>query len=574
MKIKIILLLFTVSFAFSQEAQQSWKEKNQAFHYKAQVNTLKSVADLMLKRDKVLLELQNALNDHQDITNELKVESFLPARSYAGQYQTKLDYYNSSGYKGRVKGQSKNLVYLREELTRAQKKLNEKGVKNLNSLDVDQLSNKDKIKVQSLKNKLEKNIDIGLPKDKKYFTARTIIPVKVSDVLLKTSSDTEIIKQDKKLLGDSREVKALSRNVVLARENRMKIHDEKLKDLLLIDKSNVAKMRKELKSTLEAGVKGIDALVSTSKNDREEIDGKKISDYKKERLRYLQSIKNIENGLMSDAEVKKRVDKEIKARQSMLRYYQTMKSSPRELVLDESNLEGITKVASISAKSSLIERPKRTVKPPRAKVVKPVQKKLSNERPKQEVRVNNGAKTQYNNPGTSQFRTVNSQRTSRKPIQSTSTIQKKSTINTATKKGNNKEQDVKQGKVASRSTSSEISRQIADSKKRYENVEVDKDTNTICHNPEWVVDLPRRTVYGASCGSSGNSKVCVGHVRCYTKNGKFSFVRMSTCSPENCGEESALACTKEGGYGSLEVKDILKKEQYENNIIRYNVNRK
>ncbi len=73
----------------------------------------------------------------------------------------------------------------------------------------------------------------------------------------------------------------------------------------------------------------------------------------------------------------------------------------------------------------------------------------------------------------------------------------------------------------------------------------------------WAEDLPRRIVEGPGCNKTGN-RLCVGFVVCEQKTGGAKFVRMSTCSSENCGDGAAVACTKQLGYGSRRPEDETK----------------
>lgn len=76
---------------------------------------------------------------------------------------------------------------------------------------------------------------------------------------------------------------------------------------------------------------------------------------------------------------------------------------------------------------------------------------------------------------------------------------------------------------------------------------------------EWAKDLPRRVVYGPSCGKN-MTRICTGHVVCNQKFGGAKFVRMSTCGPEHCGGSArdAINCTKQNGYFSRKAKDESK----------------
>jgi hypothetical protein len=71
---------------------------------------------------------------------------------------------------------------------------------------------------------------------------------------------------------------------------------------------------------------------------------------------------------------------------------------------------------------------------------------------------------------------------------------------------------------------------------------------------EWVEDIPRRVVMGPGCNSK-NTKLCVGHVACERKDGGGKFIRVSTCSASNCGDNEASKCTSESGYSSKKPED-------------------
>jgi hypothetical protein len=72
---------------------------------------------------------------------------------------------------------------------------------------------------------------------------------------------------------------------------------------------------------------------------------------------------------------------------------------------------------------------------------------------------------------------------------------------------------------------------------------------------EWVRDTPRRIISVPGCGNNlPKKKACVGYVLCYQKSG-LKYVRMSTCSERNCGENDAVDCTKEIGYSSSKSAD-------------------
>lgn len=66
---------------------------------------------------------------------------------------------------------------------------------------------------------------------------------------------------------------------------------------------------------------------------------------------------------------------------------------------------------------------------------------------------------------------------------------------------------------------------------------------------EWVPDMPRRILQGPSCGRTP-SRICSGYVICNLREGEGRFIRMSTCSPELCGQGDAKACTKDRRYFS------------------------
>lgn len=67
----------------------------------------------------------------------------------------------------------------------------------------------------------------------------------------------------------------------------------------------------------------------------------------------------------------------------------------------------------------------------------------------------------------------------------------------------------------------------------------------------WVAEMPRRKFFGPGCGPSSKKYICAGYVSCKQKNSELRTIRASTCSDENCGDGDAVACTKEGGYGSV-----------------------
>ncbi len=89
---------------------------------------------------------------------------------------------------------------------------------------------------------------------------------------------------------------------------------------------------------------------------------------------------------------------------------------------------------------------------------------------------------------------------------------------------------------------------------------------------EWVKDVPRRKVYGNSCGTSSMPSLCVGYVVCKHSVLDYKFMRLSTCSADKCGDRDAAACTAEKGFGSIEVdpnENINRKESIDiKSIIR------
>jgi hypothetical protein len=91
-----------------------------------------------------------------------------------------------------------------------------------------------------------------------------------------------------------------------------------------------------------------------------------------------------------------------------------------------------------------------------------------------------------------------------------------------------------------------------------ESVEGDKDigANYVPESCKWVPDMPRKLVYGPSCGS--NKPICTGYVSCDRKNGGGVFVRLSTCGAENCSESRAVECTKQRYYFSRNPADETK----------------
>lgn len=77
---------------------------------------------------------------------------------------------------------------------------------------------------------------------------------------------------------------------------------------------------------------------------------------------------------------------------------------------------------------------------------------------------------------------------------------------------------------------------------------------------EWVKDLPRKIVAGPGgkdCHNDGKGEVraniCIGYVACQHDNGGI-FIRMSTCSPANCGADKAKDCTMQKKYHSVKGK--------------------
>lgn len=67
---------------------------------------------------------------------------------------------------------------------------------------------------------------------------------------------------------------------------------------------------------------------------------------------------------------------------------------------------------------------------------------------------------------------------------------------------------------------------------------------------QWSFDLPRRVISRPGCGQGKSMQTCVGYVICDPPEGTIKVVRMSTCSPENCGDNDAGKCTKEQGFSS------------------------
>ncbi|HLT22280.1 MAG TPA: hypothetical protein VKZ84_02515 [Bacteriovoracaceae bacterium] len=74
---------------------------------------------------------------------------------------------------------------------------------------------------------------------------------------------------------------------------------------------------------------------------------------------------------------------------------------------------------------------------------------------------------------------------------------------------------------------------------------------------EWVEDMPRKIVYGPTYCSKQAAQICTGYVVCERKQGGGKFVRMSSCSPKNCGrsKEDAIACTLEQSFYSRRPED-------------------
>lgn len=67
------------------------------------------------------------------------------------------------------------------------------------------------------------------------------------------------------------------------------------------------------------------------------------------------------------------------------------------------------------------------------------------------------------------------------------------------------------------------------------------------YNCQWSTSLPRKIIRGPGCSLSG-SRICTGYVTCGTNKVKAD--RLATCSESLCSEEDALACAKQGGFGS------------------------
>jgi hypothetical protein len=85
----------------------------------------------------------------------------------------------------------------------------------------------------------------------------------------------------------------------------------------------------------------------------------------------------------------------------------------------------------------------------------------------------------------------------------------------------------------------------------------------------WSQDIPRRIIKAPSCGRTP-MKICTGYVVCDQKaeGSSAKFVRMTTCSSELCGEEDAVACTKDPGYSSV------KADEEESNTVSYKIRKK
>lgn len=69
---------------------------------------------------------------------------------------------------------------------------------------------------------------------------------------------------------------------------------------------------------------------------------------------------------------------------------------------------------------------------------------------------------------------------------------------------------------------------------------------------KWAEDMPRRLAFCPGCEGKGSlSSVCVGYIVCDSvEKDAGKFIRMATCSDKLCGTNDAVACTKQGGYGS------------------------
>jgi hypothetical protein len=65
----------------------------------------------------------------------------------------------------------------------------------------------------------------------------------------------------------------------------------------------------------------------------------------------------------------------------------------------------------------------------------------------------------------------------------------------------------------------------------------------------WAKNAPRKIIHLPGC-SKESVKACVGYVVCEQKDSDTKFTRLSTCSPDNCGNDSAGACTLQSGYGA------------------------
>lgn len=72
---------------------------------------------------------------------------------------------------------------------------------------------------------------------------------------------------------------------------------------------------------------------------------------------------------------------------------------------------------------------------------------------------------------------------------------------------------------------------------------------------KWVNDLPRKIVVGPGCGGKSKSRICTGYVVCEQKVGGGKFVRQSTCAADKCGENDAVACTRDQFYFSSKPSD-------------------
>lgn len=71
---------------------------------------------------------------------------------------------------------------------------------------------------------------------------------------------------------------------------------------------------------------------------------------------------------------------------------------------------------------------------------------------------------------------------------------------------------------------------------------------------EWVSQIPRKIVTGIDgCNKNKPADICMGYVKCSKRSETEdapSFIRQSTCSPENCGADKAVECTKEASFAS------------------------